>query len=128
MEKTGDDDKIRFSTRDAEDTGLASVERMTIDNQGNTRIGDDTNNTYIESDGSLSYEGTANRWDDLKISVNAVAKKEGDADPATYDVFISGLAALKFKNDKDRSVFFTLQMPHAWKDGINIFPHVNVYI
>jgi len=54
VEQTADEDKIRIKT--------AGSERMTIDETGNTRIGDGTNNTYIESDGSLSYEGTATSY------------------------------------------------------------------
>jgi hypothetical protein len=124
VEKTGDDDKIRFSTRDAEDTGLTSVERMTIDNQGNTRIGDGANNTYIEADGSLSYEGTATRWDDLKVPVNSI-RIRGTTDDPTWDAFIGNTALLWFRSDRSEDVLFTLQMPHAWKEGTAIFPHVH---
>lgn len=137
VEQSENEDKIRLSA--------AGTEFMQIDSNGDIKLGDRgpstltggplglvdsdqaglENYTKITSDGSLSYVGNATRWEDLKIPVNAVTKKEGDTDPATFDVFVDGLAALKFKNDKDRSVFFTLQLPHGWKEGSNIFPHVH---
>lgn len=116
VEQSADDDKIRFTT-------LAN-ERMTIDNAGNTKIGDGINNTYIESDGSLSYEGTATRWDDLKVPVNAV-KVKNITDPPVWDDFIGSTGLLWFEGAKSQDVIFTIQMPHAWKEGTAIFPHVH---
>ena len=91
---------------------------------GNIKIGDGTNNTYIESDGSLSYQGSATRWDDLKVPVNSL-KIKGTVDEAKWDVFIGSTALLWFENNKSQDVVFTLQMPHAWKEGSDIFPHVH---
>lgn len=116
LEHSADEDKIRLST--------AGSERMTIDSSGNTRIGDGTNNTYIESDGSLSYEGTATRWDDLKVPVNSV-KIKGTVDEAKWDTFLGNTALLWFENNKSQDVVFTVQMPHAWKQGTAIMPHVH---
>jgi len=121
VEKTTDEDKIHFTT--------LGTERMTIDNAGNTRIGDGTNNTYIEADGSLSYEGSATRWDDLKIPVTST-KKEGTK-PPSYDIFKNngagsqGVITYKFNPDSEKELYFTLQLPHAWKEGTAILPHVH---
>lgn len=130
VEKNSDEDIIRFSTRDAEDTGLTSVERMTIDNQGNTRIGDCTNNTYIEADGSLSYEGTATRWNDLKVPVNATNK--GTTNQPTWGVFRTNAAGNSqgvwlywFSSSIEQELYFIVQMPHSWKVGTTIYPHVH---
>ena len=125
VEQSTNGDTIHFTT--------AGSERMTIDESGNTRIGDGTNNTYIESDGSLSYEGTAVRWDDLRIPVTSL--KERDVDMPDWDVFIDDTDGpgiyLHWFNDEDGSInkeeelFFTVQMPHGWKEGSNIEPHVH---
>ncbi len=121
VEQNVDEDKIHLTT-------LGS-ERMTIDNSGNTRIGDGTNNTYIENDGSLSYEGTATRWDDIKVPVTST-KKEGTKPPG-YDIFKNngsgsqGVISYKFDPDSEKELYFTVQLPHAWKEGSSIEPHVH---
>ncbi|WP_372754257.1 hypothetical protein [Mariniflexile sp.] len=117
VEKTPDDDKIRFTTNGSE--------RMTIDDAGNTRFGDGTNNTYIGSDGSLSFEGTATRFDDLKVPVNTVQIKKTDITDVEYDVFKDNTAALFFPYNKEPSVVFSVQLPHGWKEGSTIYPHVH---
>ncbi len=119
IEQIADEDKIRIST--------SGSQRMTIDKDGNTRIGNGTNNTYIEADGSLSYEGTATRWDDLKVPVTSL--KEKGINIPNWDPFIGGTYTYWFKKETSASneneLFFTVQMPHAWKEGSNIFPHVH---
>jgi len=120
VEQTTDEDNIHFKT-------LGS-ERMLIDEAGNTRIGDGTNNTYIESDGSLSYEGTATRWDDLKVNVSRLTS-HGAKPPGMNDVIDAGagpgLFLYWFDKSNEEELFFTVQMPHGWKEGSTIKPHVH---
>jgi hypothetical protein len=120
MEQSADQDKIHLST--------AGNERMTIDYAGNTRIGDGTNNTYIESDGSLSYEGTATRWDDLKVSVQSLDDR-GVHLPAWSELMDPGsgpgLYTYWFDKSTEEELFFTVQMPHGWLEGSTIKPHVH---
>lgn len=129
VEKNADEDIIRLSTANV--AGDASIERMTIDNNGVTEIGTPgTNYTKITSDGSLSYAGDATRWDDLKVPVNSV-KIKNTTEGASWEQFISGsgLSLLFFKEQTDANkvsdVVFTVQMPHAWKQGSAIYPHVH---
>ena len=67
VEKNADEDIIRLSTANV--AGDASVERMTIDNAGVTKIGDITgvNYTKIEADGTLEFEGDARVWNDIRV-------------------------------------------------------------
>ena len=120
VEKTADEDKIRFTT--------LGTERMYIDKDGNTRIGNGTDNTYIEIDGSLSYEGAATRYDDLKVPVSSTTKG-GSKDPGwgilrnnggSQGVFIQW-----FDPGNEEELYFTAQMPHQWKEGTEIYPHVH---
>lgn len=90
------------------------------------------NYTKITADGSLSYVGNATRWDDLKVPVNSLKIRDKNAgvdiDPASWDYFIGETALLWFEDkavNGEQSVTFTVQMPHAWKEGTNIFPHVH---
>lgn len=120
VEKIADEDKIRFTT--------LGTEKMNIDKDGNTRIGDGANNTYIEADGSLSYEGSATRYDDLKVPVSSTTKG-GTKDP-TWGVLrnVSGSQGVFiqwFDKDTEEELYFTAQMPHGWKEGTEIYPHVH---
>jgi hypothetical protein len=95
------------------------------------------NYTKIAADGSLSYVGNATRWEDLKVPVNSVkikAKKNTDGTdiaPAEWAGFKTGtsLALLWFKDEgnaeNEQEVVFTVQMPHGWKEGTDIYPHVH---
>jgi len=38
--------------------------------------------------------------------------------------FLVTTALLWFENGKEHDVVFTVQMPHTWKEGTNIFSHV----
>lgn len=125
VEQSADEDNIRLTT--------AGTERMTLDNTGNVRIGDGTNNTYIESDGSLSYEGTATRYDDLKVPVFSTFR-DGSRPPAFYwyqdlsgggGAGSQGVFAYWFNNNSEEEVYFMVQMPHAWVEGSDIYPHVH---
>ncbi len=80
------------------------------------------NYTKITADGSLSYVGNATRWDDIKVPVNAVKIKNVATEP-NWDDFLGNTALLWFDNGDD--VIFTVQMPHAWKEGTTIYPHVH---
>jgi hypothetical protein len=121
VEKTTDEDKIRLTTNGSE--------RMTIDNAGNTRIGDGTNNTFIESDGSLSYEGTATRYDDLRVPVNSTTA--GDTNPPDWVKLrddggsSQGVFIPWFNKSYQEELYFVLQMPHSWKEGTDIYPHIH---
>lgn len=121
VEKTTDEDIIRFST--------AGTEKMQIDGSGNTRIGDGINNTYIESDGSLSYEGTATRYEDLRVPMSSTRK--GAAEDPTFKVFLTdgsgsvGVYGHHFKTNISEELFFEVQMPHGWVEGSDIFPHIH---
>jgi hypothetical protein len=122
VEKTADEDKIRFTT--------AGNERMHIDNAGNTRIGDGINNTYIEADGSLSYEGTATRYDDLTIPVTSTRIGAAGYVPEFGQLSnvsgSRGVYVFYFDGGSvEQELFFTVQIPHGRKYDTNIFPHVH---
>lgn len=122
VEQTADGDKIQFTT--------LGTEKMYIDNAGITKIGDiaNGNDTKIEADGSLSYEGTATRFDDMKVPVSSTTKG-GTRDPdwkvlknngSSQGVFLQW-----FDKDVEEELYFTVQMPHSWKEGSSIMPHVH---
>ncbi|MDP3358616.1 MAG: hypothetical protein Q8S41_04630 [Lutibacter sp.] len=122
VEKTANEDKIRFTTLGAE--------RMIIDEFGNTRIGNGADNTYIETDGSLSYEGAATRYDDLTIPVTSTRIGAAGYEP-TFEMQATGgggrgVYVYYFAGGSvEQELFFTVQIPHGRKYNTNIFPHVH---
>lgn len=63
-------------------------------------------------------------WDDLRVSVNSV-KLAGVRDPEWVS-YRDGLV-LSFGDEavNEEIVFFTVQLPHAWKEGTDIEAHVH---
>ncbi|MFD1293276.1 hypothetical protein ACFQ5N_05450 [Lutibacter holmesii] len=143
VENTTDEDVIRFTAAGTEYMQINSNGDIKLGGRGSSTIPDSDNEseqnyTKITADGSLCYVGNATRWEDLKVPVNAVeikAKKKTDGtdiEPAEWAGFREGasLGLLWFKNEDDdeedeQEVLFTVQMPHGWKEGTNIFPHVH---
>jgi len=129
VEQSADVDEINFTT--------SGIERMKIDANGVIIMGDSTatskNYTKITTDGSLSYVGNATRWEDLRVPTTSL--KERDVDMPKWDVFIDdaggpGVYLHWFDDqdgvtDKEEELFFTAQMPHGWKEGSDIKPHVH---
>ena len=121
VEQNPNEDIIRLTTN--------ASERMTIDASGNTKIGDDINNTYIESDGSLSYQGSATRYEDLRVPMSST--RRGAAEDPTYDKFRDdgsgsvGVYGNWFDPNRSEELFFEVQMPHGWKEGSTIYPHIH---
>ena len=95
----------------------------------NLKIGDNNNNcTKIFSDGTIRLEGAATCWDDLMIPGHAV-KLTGNSPPDLLGNFVGDntLDIYVFDGvDTLEQVFFTVQLPHCWKEGSTIYPHVHV--
>ncbi|RXP44459.1 hypothetical protein EC396_17015 [Lutibacter sp. HS1-25] len=136
VEKNADEDIIRFSAAGTEYVQINPNGDIKLGNKGaSTLTGgaagglesdniNEENYTKITADGSLSYVGNATRWDDLKVPVNAV-KINKTVDPPSWGSFLGDLALLWFRSGKSDDVVFNIQMPHGWKEGSKIYPHVH---
>jgi hypothetical protein len=117
VEKTTDEDIIHLTT--------VGTERMTIDNAGVTKIGDITggNDTKVEADGTLVFEGDAEVWDDLRVSMD---KGSNGAVLDDMPNVSNGPEIWYFRYDeKVDAMSFVVQMPHSYKEGSTIYPHVH---
>lgn len=89
------------------------------------RTGDGTNDVRISSDG-ITLHGTATVYDDLRIDVNGV--KLPGVNPPTWTAF-KGSELLGFSSQSvegnEELCYFTVQFPHARKDGSNVSAHVH---
>lgn len=61
-------------------------------------------------------------WDDLRVAANVT--KPGSSSP-TWTNTQGGLYSWGFSHAATNSVHFNVQMPHAYKEGSNITPHVH---
>lgn len=93
---------------------------------GETRFGLGADYVSLTQDG-IRLAGAATAWDDLMIPGTSV-KTTGTSPPSlaggfagdnTLDLYVfDGVNTLE-------QVFFTIQMPHNWKQGSTIYPHVH---
>lgn len=84
------------------------------------------NYSEFESDGTLVFNGDATVWDDMRI-VPGAFDLPGSGDPAlvSYQPGGSGLATLLYEFQVDDIAYFTIQMPHGYKLGTDIYAHIH---
>jgi hypothetical protein len=65
------------------------------------------------------------RWDDLRIE--PTARSTGAKTPS-FSAYKTTLFIYDFDNAaalSEKEIFYQVQMPHAWKEGTTIYPHVH---
>lgn len=86
-----------------------------------TKFGTDTDYTEFQSDGSLVMVGAATVFEDAQFPATAI-NPAGAPSPMTFDPdnisFLANASATQ-------SIAIIAQMPHAWKIGSPIFPHIH---
>lgn len=83
------------------------------------------NYTAVEADGTLEFNGDATVWDDLRIP--GLSVKLGASAPDLVAFLGAGnLKAYAFDGGAtSEEVHFTIQLPHSYKEGTDITPHVH---
>lgn len=89
-------------------------------------FGNDGNNSVIEPDGTLRFDGNATVWDDIRINPGSF-DRPGSSDPAFVSVQPggSGTATFMLEFALNNLVSFFIQLPHSYKQGTNIEAHVH---
>lgn len=80
--------------------------------------------TVIDQHGSVRMQGSTTTWDDLRIS-GASTRVGVTAPTLTAFLAAGGLRVLVFGQAQHDEVHFEVQMPHDWKEGSAIYPHVH---
>lgn len=91
------------------------------------------NNFVIETDGTFRLENNATVWDDIMVFPDATSKG-GSKAPVWGGV--SGTAFKKtgssqgvflwmFSASTEQELYFTVQIPHGYKVGSDLYPHVH---
>jgi len=102
---------------------------MAISNiQRDATIGSPTNNwedsiTISHTDGSLRLQGDATQWEDLRFPASGINPPGtlGDADVDNTTFY----GTLLFDDASTEIMAGVAQMPHAWKEGSAIYPHLH---
>lgn len=87
------------------------------------------NNLVIEADGTIRMDSVASVWDDVMIYPDAT-HKGGSNDP-TWKKFkdngssSQGVFLWMYSSSSENEVYFTVQIPHGYKLGSSIYPHVH---
>ncbi len=106
-----------------------NTSRINVSSAGITTIGDGTNQTSIEADGTLTLQGNATVFNDLQVPVFSTSN--GGTKPPTIARMITngsgsqGVFTYFFDKSNEQELYFLVQMPHDWKEGSTIFPHVH---
>ena len=96
-----------------------------------TTFGDVISGNYAEfqSDGSLLFYGNATAFDDIRVPATAT-KNGGSKDPG-FEVWKDNGAGSQgvflhwFDNATEEELYFSLQVPHNWKTGSALSPHIH---
>ncbi len=99
---------------------------VSLDVSGIARFGDHTTNySQFEADGTLVATGSATTWEDLRVP--GMSTRGGASAPDLIAFGPSGgLMANSFDGGSTtEEVYFEIQMPHAWKTGSTIKPHIH---
>ena len=98
----------------------------TINTSGGFKFGTSSNNTsFAENTGFLSAFGSACAWDDLRVAGSSVGI--GASAPELVSFGPSGNLLVRGFDGANtlEQVYFEIQMPHSWKMGSFISPHVH---
>lgn len=99
-------------------TNLADKDLLVYDSATSTFKNTKTLGAVVASEFTL----TDTAWDDLRFPVQGI-NPAGAADSATRST-VTGF--LEFLADSDNTVGGVAQMPHSWKEGTTIYPHIHI--
>lgn len=112
-------------------TAIVDINASGTVTAGIIAVGDTSGGNYahFESDGSFILTGNATAWEDLRVPVSQI-KRLGFTDP-DWEKFqetaggSTGVYTLAFDKTTDQEIYFTVQIPHSWKLGTDLEPHVH---
>jgi hypothetical protein len=87
----------------------------------NIKFGDASNYSSFDADGTLFMYGSATIWDDILVPFSQA--RLGSASKPDFDYANVGL--LFPQNDPSEKIYIVVQIPHSYKEGSDIFPHIH---
>lgn len=106
----------------------APAKTIYVTSSGITKIGSNLgglNYAQIDADGTIVLNGTATTFEDLRI--DAGLARPGSVAPTDETGFRGNVNfyARNFFNNQADEIQFQVQMPHGWKIGSGVYPHVH---
>ncbi|MCX6247233.1 MAG: hypothetical protein NTW10_05835 [Bacteroidetes bacterium] len=84
-------------------------------------------NTTIENDGTIVFNGAATTWDDIRVSF--AARNSGTAPAQSAFAGSGALLEWSFPHISDagneKYLYCEVQLPHGWNEGSTIYPHIH---
>lgn len=81
------------------------------------------NNLVVEADGTLRMDSSATVWEDMRVTLD---KGSSGAALGFLPGAVAGPEIWYFRNGSGvEAMSFTVQIPHTWKEGSNIYPHIH---
>lgn len=84
-------------------------------------------NFKVEADGTLVFEDSATVYDDIMVFPDATSR--GSSNQPVMAKFNTnsgqGVFLWMFDKDAEQELYFTLQIPHGYKLGSKLYPHVH---
>lgn len=87
-------------------------------------------NLKVEADGTLVFENSATVYDDLMVYPDATSR--GGSNPPVWGSTAfkkngssQGVFLWMFSASTEQELYFTVQLPHSYKVGSTLFPHVH---
>ena len=91
----------------------------------NAAIGDVSSGDYIEINktGHMKFNGAATIFDDVRVPANDLTTS-GSNDP-NRTTWLGNLISWSFSATQMNQLFFECQIPHGYKEGSTIYPHIH---
>lgn len=90
----------------------------------NFKFGDASNYSQFEADGTLMMYGNATSWNDLVVNPST-ARNSGGSAPSWAQFASTNIYAWFFADAQTNEVVFTVQLPHDYKQGSAVYPHIH---
>lgn len=103
-------------------------------NNLHSKLGGSANYIEINSSGELFLRGDATVWDDMRVPFSAGLQPDsGSRAPSIVQIFDDGISSRGiyvtcFEDNavnSEQEMYFAVQLPHSYKEGSDIEPHVH---
>ena len=88
-----------------------------------TELTEALSNFRIDTGDTLEFLGDGTHDEDLRVPISAV--NVGASKAPGFDVFLGTTYAYHFSPSSGEFVYFVVQLPHSWKEGSSIEPHIH---
>jgi len=104
-------------------TFIGDALRNPLNTPDGIKSGDVVNSAELNKIQGLRYNGTVTTWDDLRFPPSLSKKIPGKE---AKDQIYKSTVVLKFEDGADQGITFVVQLPHDYKFGSDLRPHMHM--